>query len=193
MIGVRTIAISGVETNVPPADKRFCEFVFINDSLEVIGVSLGVIILSFERLITLTLSARVITDLMKRDRCVNDRETNHVTGTDEIKALEEFGIVELFLKRQSGARETGDKDDRWSGRVTGSMGPDPSTILGPHEPSERGHDEEIQALVTRGKLIGRRAERRDDKWGHVHGGGDLIGVQSARERVYPLVIIAPRL
>jgi len=65
MIRVRTIAISGVEINAPPADKRSCEFVFINDSLEVIGVSLGVIILSLERLITLTLSARVITDLTK--------------------------------------------------------------------------------------------------------------------------------
>ena len=150
------------------------------------------IILSLERLIALTLSARVITDLMKGGRCVNDRETNHVTRTDEMKVLEEFGIVELFLKRQSGARETGDKDDRWFGGVTGSMGPDPSTILGPHELSERGHDEEIQALVT-GKLMGRKAGEGNDKRGHVHGGGDLIGVQSARERAYPLVTIVSRL
>jgi len=150
----------GVEINAPSTDKRFREFVFVNDSLEVVGVSLRVVILSLERLITLTLPARVITDLMKGDGCVNDRETNHVTGADEIKAFEEFGIVELFLKRQGGARETGDKDDRWLGRVTGSMGPDPSTILGPHELSERGHDEEIQALVT-GELMGRRAEGRE--------------------------------
>jgi len=83
-----------------------------------------------------------------------------VTETDEVKVLEEFGIVELFLKRQSSARETGDKDDRWLGRVTGSMGPDLSTVLGPHKVSERGHDEEIQVLNADG-LMGRGTERSE--------------------------------
>ena len=116
------------------------------------------IIISLERLTTLTLSARVITDLVKGKRRVNGREMNRATETDEVKILKEFGIVELFLKRQSGARETGDKDDRWFGRVTGSMGPDLSTVLGLHELSERRHDEEIQALSTDG-LMWRRTER----------------------------------
>ena len=51
--------------NVPSADERFDEFVFIDDSLEVIGVSLGEIVLGFEWLTTLTLPARVIADLVK--------------------------------------------------------------------------------------------------------------------------------
>ena len=58
--------------NAPSADKGSCEFVFVNDSLEVIGVSLGVIVLGFERLTTLTLTTGVIADLMKGDRRVND-------------------------------------------------------------------------------------------------------------------------
>jgi len=65
---------------------------------------------------------------------------NRVIGTDEVKVLEEFGIVELFLKRQSGAREAGDKDDGRFGRVASSMGPDLSAVLRMHELSERGHD-----------------------------------------------------
>jgi hypothetical protein len=64
-----------------------------------------------------------------------------VRGTDKVEALEELGIVELFLKRKSGARETGDEDDRWLGRVARSVGPDPSAVLGLHKLSERGHEE----------------------------------------------------
>ena len=139
------------ESNVPSADKRSRESVFVNDGLEIVCISLGVIILRLEGLTTLTLSARVITDLVKGGgRYVNDRETNRVTATDEVKVLEEFGIIELFLKRQSGTRETGDKDDGWFGRVTGSMGPDLGTVLGPHELSERGHNEGIRVLSTDG-------------------------------------------
>ena len=51
--------------NVPSADERFDEFIFIDDSLEVIGVSLREIVLGFERLTTLTLPTRVIADLAK--------------------------------------------------------------------------------------------------------------------------------
>ena len=159
-------------SNAPSTDKRSCEFVFVNESLEVVGISLGVIILSLERLTALPLSARVIPDLMKGDRRINDRETNCVTRTDEVKVLEEFGIFELFLKRQSGARETGDKDDRWFGGITGRMGPDLSTVLGLHELSERGHDEDIQALSTDG-LIGRRTE----------GGERYVGVMFTAEGI----------
>ena len=61
-------------------------------------------------------------------------------GTDEIEVLEELGIVELFLKRKSGARETGDKDDSWLGRIARRVRPDPSTVLGLHKLSERGHE-----------------------------------------------------
>ena len=97
------------------------------------------VVLSLERLATLTLAAGVITDLIKGDRRINDRELDRVTETDEVKVLEEFGIVELFLKRQSGARKTGDKDDGWFCGVAGSMGPDLSTVLRLHELPERGH------------------------------------------------------
>lgn len=102
------------------------------------------IILSLERLTTLTLPARVITDLMKGDRRVNERETSCVTETDEVKVFEKFGIIELFLERESGTRETGDKNDGRFGRITGSMSPDLSTVLRPYGLSERGHDEVIQ-------------------------------------------------
>ena len=54
-----------VGPNAPSTDKRVYEFVFVDNSLEVIGVSLGEVILGLERLTTLSLSARVITDLMK--------------------------------------------------------------------------------------------------------------------------------
>ena len=127
------------ESNVPSADKRSRESVFVNDGLEIVCVSLGVIIFRLEGLTTLALSARVI--------------------TDEVKVLEEFGIIELFLKRQSGTRETGDKDDGWFGRVTSSMGPDLGTVLGPYELSERGHNEGIRVLST-DRLMGGRTEKR---------------------------------
>jgi len=72
---------------------------------------------------------------------------NRVTGTDEVKVLEEFGVVKLFLKRQSGARETGDKDDGRFGRVSGSMRPDLSAVLRMHELPEKWHDEGMQTLM----------------------------------------------
>ena len=134
--------------NVPSADKGFCESVFIDNSLEIIGVSLREVILGLEGLTTLTLTARVITDLMKGNRRVNDQEMGRVTGTNEVEVVEEFGIVELFLKRQSGARETGDKDDGRFGRVTGSMSPDLSTVFGLHELAERGHTAGIRVLMS---------------------------------------------
>ena len=70
-------------------------------------------------------------------------ETNRVTETDEVKVLEEFWILELFLKRQSGARETGDKDDGRFGRVAGTMGPDLCAVLGLNELPERWHGEGV--------------------------------------------------
>ena len=148
-IGVRTIinALRSSGLNVPSTDKRLFEFIFIDNGLEVVGVSLRMVILSFQRLTTLSLSARVIADLMKGDCRVNDREMNRMTGTDEVKILEELGIIELFLKRQSGTRETGDKDDGRFGWVTGSMRPDLSAVLRLHELSERGHDKEIQGSI----------------------------------------------
>lgn len=51
--------------NVPSANERLRKFVLISDGLEVICVSLRVVILSFERLTTLTLTARIVTDLMR--------------------------------------------------------------------------------------------------------------------------------
>jgi hypothetical protein len=153
-----------------------------------------VVILSFERLTTLTLSARVITDLMKGDRRVNDRESNGVTETDEVKVLEEFGIIELFLKRQSGARETGDKDDRWFGGVTGSMGPDLGTVLGPHEVSERGHDKEI--LVPSANrllvLVGRERERSERYVGLCPRRRGTYRVQKAKKSACLVVMVVPR-
>ena len=70
-----------------------------------------------------------------------------VTGAYKVEVLEELGIVELFLKRKSGARETGDEDNGRFGRVACSVGPDLSAVLGPHKLSERGHEEGIQALT----------------------------------------------
>jgi hypothetical protein len=134
-------------SNPPSADKRFCEFVLVSNGLEVVGVSLGVVILSFERLATLPLSARVIADLTGKDHLPITNKSHHITETDKVKVLEEFGIIELFLKCQSGARETGDEDDCRFGRVTSSMGPDLGTVLGLHELSEGWHDEESQMLV----------------------------------------------
>ena len=64
-VGIRTIKDVFVEVlYAPPADKRFGEFVLISNGLEVIRVSLRVVILGFERLTTLTLSARVVTNPM---------------------------------------------------------------------------------------------------------------------------------
>ena len=71
-----------------------------------------------------------------------------MTETDEVKVLKQFGIIELLLKRQSGAGETGDKDDGRLDRIASSVGPDLGTILGPHELSERWHGEEIQVLAS---------------------------------------------
>lgn len=69
---------------------------------------------------------------------------SRIAGTDEVKVFYEFGIIELFLKRQSGARETGDEDDSRFGRVASSVGPDFSTVLGLHELSEGWHRGGIQ-------------------------------------------------
>jgi hypothetical protein len=52
-------------SNAPSADERLSELVFIKDGLEVIGVSLGVVVFGLERLTTLTLTARVVTNLMR--------------------------------------------------------------------------------------------------------------------------------
>ena len=63
---VRTVIVGSPAPNdVPSADERPGEFIFIGDSLEVIGISLGEIVVSLERLATLTLPARVIADLVK--------------------------------------------------------------------------------------------------------------------------------
>ena len=102
------------------------------------------VILGLERLATLSLSARVIANLMRGDRCVSDREVNLRAETYEVKVLEELGVIKLFLECQSGTRETGNKDDGRFGRVTGRMGPDLSAVIGLYELAERGHDQEIQ-------------------------------------------------
>jgi len=115
--------ISGNDgSDAPPADERLVKFVFIDNGLEVIRVSLRVIILSIERLITLTMSTRVV--------------------TDEVEVFEEFAIIELFLKCQSGTRETGDEDHGRFSRVAGSVCPNFSTVLGLYELSEGSHGED---------------------------------------------------
>jgi hypothetical protein len=62
---VRAVVIGSPAPNVPSADERFDEFIFVDDSLEVIGVSLREIVLSVERLSALALPAGVIADLVK--------------------------------------------------------------------------------------------------------------------------------
>ena len=64
--------------------------------------------------------------------------------TDEVKVLEEFGILKLLLERESSAREAGNEHDGRLCGVASSMGPDLGTVLGLHELPKRGHDEEIQ-------------------------------------------------
>jgi len=66
-LGPSSRGVEIVGSNAPSTDKRFCEFVFINNGFEIIGVSLRVVILCLERLTTLTMSARVVTDLIKGD------------------------------------------------------------------------------------------------------------------------------
>ena len=106
------------------------------------------VVLGREWLSTLPLSARVITDLMRRIVGVNDQEMNRIMMvTDEVKVLEEFRVIKLFLERQSGAGETGDKNDCGFGRIAGSVGPDLSAVLRLHELPERGHDEGNQVLM----------------------------------------------
>lgn len=88
------------------------------------------VILRLERLAALALPAGVVTDLIKGDHRVSKTgKTNRVAATDEVKAIKELGIVELFLKCQGGTRETGDKDDGRLGGVAGSMGPDLGPVL----------------------------------------------------------------
>ena len=53
-------------SNPPSTDERFRELVLVDDSFKIVCVSLRVVILSFERLTALTLSARVITNLIER-------------------------------------------------------------------------------------------------------------------------------
>ena len=111
-VDCRAVVISSIAPNVPSTDERFDEFIFIDDSLEVIGVSLREIVLGSERLITLTLPARVIVDLVNGSLSFGQK-ISRATGTDE-----ELGIIELFLKRKSGTREPRDKDDSRLGRIT---------------------------------------------------------------------------
>ena len=84
---------------------------------------------------------------------------DRIAGTDEVQVFEQFWIIELFLKRQSGARETGDEYDGRFGRVSGSMSPNFSTVLGLHELSEGWHGEEIRILLDR-----RGRERGREEW-----------------------------
>lgn len=70
--------------------------------------------------------------------------TNRIAGTDKVEVLEEFRVIELFLKCQSGARETGDEDDGRFGGITGGMSPNFGTVLGLYELSEGWHNEENQ-------------------------------------------------
>jgi hypothetical protein len=73
---------------------------------------------------------------------------NRIAGTDQVEIFEEFRVIELFLKREGGARETGDEDDGRFCGVAGSVSPNFSTILGLHKLSEGWHDREgIQMLL----------------------------------------------
>lgn len=62
---IRIVIVSSLAPNVPSADERSGDFIFVDDSLEVIGVSLGEIVLGLERLTTLTLPAGVVADLVR--------------------------------------------------------------------------------------------------------------------------------
>jgi hypothetical protein len=134
---VRPSTTLELRSNTPSVDKRLREFVLIDNGLEVVGVSLGVVILSLERLVTLTLTARVITDLAKKVRLLKtEKSTNGIAGADEVEIPEELGVVKLFLKCQSGTRETGDEYDGWFGGVSSSLSPNFGAVFGLHELSE---------------------------------------------------------
>ena len=72
-----------------------------------------------------------------------------IAGTDKVEVFEEFTVVELFLKRQSGARETGNENDGWFGRVASSVSPDPGTVLRLYELSKGWHGEESRILLDK--------------------------------------------
>ena len=119
-----------MRSNAPSTDERLPELVFVDNGLEIIGVSLGVIIIGLEWLTTLTLTARVVTDLMKgNDALISEKPMNRIAGTNKVEVLEEFGVIKLFLKCKGGARETRDEDNGRFGRVASSMSPNFGTVL----------------------------------------------------------------
>jgi hypothetical protein len=71
------------------------------------------------------------------------KSEDRIAGTNKVEALQKFGIIELFLKCQSGTGEPGDEDNGRFGRVASSMSPNSGTVLGLNKLSEGWHDEDV--------------------------------------------------